>query len=70
MIIKIAYSRMKSSRQRLKSEAHCVYIEEVKKISLSSNDDKSLQTFYKIRTLQYGTNAFKLCKSEMLSKYK
>ena len=29
-----------------------------------------MQTFYKIRTYQYGTDAFKVCKSEMLSKYK
>ena len=37
---------------------------------LSSNDDKRLQTFDKITTNLYETNAFNLCKSEMLSKYK
>ena len=58
------------SQQRLKSEAHCVYTEEANKIALSSNDDKRLQTFDRIRTYPYGTNAFKLCKREMLSKYK
>ena len=47
-----------------------MYTEEVDKIALSSNDDKRLQTFNKIRTYTYGTNAFKICKSEMLSKYK
>ena len=58
------------SQQRLKSEAHCVYTEEANKIALSSNDDKRLQTFDRIRTYPYGTNAFKLCKREKLSKYK
>ena len=58
------------SQQRLKSEAHCVYAEEVNKIAWSSNDDKRLQTFDRIRNYPYGTNAFKLCKREMLSKYK
>ena len=57
-------------RQKFKSEAHCVYTEEVNKIALSSNDDKRLQTFDRIRTYPYGTNAFKVCKSEMLIKYK
>ena len=58
------------SKQRFKSEANCVYTEEVNKITQSSNDDKRLQTFDRIRTYPYGTNAFKVCKSEMLSKYK
>ena len=38
------------------------------KIALSSDDDKRLQTFDKIITYPYGTNAFKVCESEMLSK--
>ena len=60
------------SQQTLKSEAHCVYIEEFNKIalSLSSNDDKRLQTSDDIRTYPYGTNAFKECENEMLSKHK
>ena len=44
--------------------------EEINKISLSGNDDKRLQTFDKIRAYPYGTNAFKVCKCEMLSKHK
>ena len=56
------------SQQRFKSEAHCVYTEEVNKIALSSNVDKRLQTFDTIATYPYGTNAFKVCESEMLSK--
>ena len=58
------------SQQRFKNEGYCVYTEEVNKIALSSNDDKRLQTFDGIRTYLYGTNASKICKSKMLSKYK
>ena len=47
-----------------------MYGEEINKIALSHNDDKRLQTFDKITTYPYGTNAFKVCESEMLSKYK
>ena len=43
-----------------------MYTEEINKIALSSNDDKRLQTFDKITTYPYGTNAFKVCKSEMM----
>ena len=43
-----------------------VYTEEINKIALSSNDDKRLQTFDKITTYPYGTNAFKVCESEMM----
>ena len=38
------------SQQRLKSEAHFVYTEEIDKIALSSNDDKKLKTFDRITT--------------------
>ena len=54
------------SQQRFKSYNHNVYTEEVNKIALSSNDDKRLQTFDRITTYPYGTNAFKVCESEML----
>ena len=43
-----------------------MYTEEINKIALSNNDDKRLQTFDKITTYPYGTNAFKVCKSEMM----
>ena len=52
------------------TEGHCVYTEEAHKIALSSNDSKRLQTFDRFRTYPYGTNAFKVCESEMLSEYK
>ena len=56
------------SQQRFKSDCHNVYTEQINKIALSSNDDKRLQIFDKITTYPYGTNAFKVCKSEMLTK--
>ena len=54
------------SRQRFKSEAHNVHTEEVKKIVLSSNDDKSFQTFDIIISYPYGTSVGKACKTELL----
>ena len=57
-------------RQRFKSDCHTVYTEEINKIALSSNDDKRIQTFDGITTYPYGTNAFKVCESEMLAKIK
>ena len=59
---------MLESQQRFKSEAHNIYSEHINKIARSSNDDKRLQTFDKITTYPYGTNAFKVCESEMLHK--
>ena len=56
------------SQQRFKSNHHRVYTEDVNKIALSSNDDKKIQAFDKVTTYPYGTNAFKVCESEMLSK--
>ena len=53
-------------QQRFKSNHHNVYTEEVNKIALSSNDDKRLQTSYRIKTYLYGTNTSKVCESEML----
>ena len=54
------------SKQRFKSDHHKVYTEEINKIALSSNDDKKLQTSDRIKTYPHGTNAFKVCESEML----
>ena len=50
------------SQQRFKSEAHSVYTEEVSEISLSSNDDKRLQTYDRITSYSYGTSAGKYVK--------
>ena len=54
------------SQERFKSYNHDVYTEEVNKIALSNNDDKRIQTFDGIETYPYGTNAFKVCESEMI----
>ena len=56
------------SQQRLESERHDVYTEEVNKIPFSSNDDKRLQTLEKITTYLYGKSVCKVCKAELLSK--
>ena len=53
-------------QQRFKSDHHKVYTEEVNNISLSSNDDKRLQTFDGIETYPYGTKTFKKFESEMM----
>ena len=58
------------SQQRFKSEAHNVYTERINKIALSSNDDKRLQTFDRITLYPYDTSVGKVCKTELLSKYK
>ena len=54
------------SQHRFKSYNHVVYTEEINKIALSANDDKRLQTIDGIKTFPYGTNAFKVCESEMM----
>ena len=43
-----------------------MYTEEVNEIALNSNDDKRLETFDRVTTYPYGTNAFKVWESEML----
>ena len=47
------------SQQRFKSERHDLYTEEVNKIALSSNDDKTLQTFARITSYPYGASVGK-----------
>ena len=56
------------SQQRFKSDHYKVYTEEINKITLSSNEDKRLQTFDKITTYPYETNAFKVRENEMLNR--
>ena len=58
------------AQQRFECEAHNVYTEEINKIALSSNDDKILQTFDRITSYPYGTSVGKVCKTELLSRYK
>ena len=49
-----------------KSEARNVYTEEINKIARGSNDGKRWQTFDKITSYPYVTNAGKVCKTELL----
>ena len=56
------------SQLRFKIDHRNVYTKEVNRIALNSNDDKRLQTFERVTTCRYGTNAFKVCESEMLGK--
>ena len=54
------------SQQVFRSDHHNVYAVKINKIVLSSNDDKGLQTFDKVSTYPHGTNAIKVCKSEIM----
>ena len=56
------------SQLRFESDHDNRFTEEVNKIALNSSDDKRLQTFDRITTYRYGTNASKVCESEMLRK--
>ena len=58
------------SQQRFKRKAHNLYIEDINKAALSSNDDKRLQTLDRITSYPYGISVGKICKRELLSKYK
>ena len=54
------------SQQTFKSDHRKEYTEEVNKIALNSSNGKRLWTFDRIETCPYGTNAFKVCESEMM----
>ena len=58
------------SQMRFRSDHYDMYTEEINKIALNYTDDKRLQTFDGITTYPYGSNAFKVCESEMLTKKK
>ena len=44
------------TQQRFKSERHNVFIEEINKIALGSNDDKRMQSIDLTETYTYGMN--------------
>ena len=54
------------SQLRFKIDHHNVYTIEINKIALSSNDNKRLQTFDRVKTYPYGAPAVKVCESEMM----
>ena len=43
------------TQQRFKSERHNIFIEEINKIALSSNDDKTMQSIGSVETYAYRT---------------
>ena len=54
------------SQQIFKSETHNVCIEEISKIALRSNDDKRLQTFYRITAYPYGYKNWKSMQNKIV----
>ena len=58
------------SQQVFKSKRHLVSTIQMKKIALSSNDDKRLIDFDRITTHAYGSNVGRVCKNELLKKVK
>ena len=54
------------SQQVFRGNHHNVYTVEINKTALSSNDYKALQTLDRVTTYPHGTNAFKVCKNEMI----
>ena len=58
------------SQQRFKSDYHNVYTEQLNKTALSNNDDKRLQTFDKISSIQNTNNLrFRIWKSKCIIKF-
>ena len=55
------------TQQRFKSYYHDVYIKEINKVALSSNDNKRLQIFARVATFPQETPAVKVCENEMIS---
>ena len=56
--------RMLKTRHSFKSEGHNVFTEEINKMTLSSNDDKKIQSINSIETYTYGTSKYHICKKE------
>ena len=56
------------AQQRLKSENHNAFTEDINKIALSSNDDKRIQSIDSIETYAYGTSKDLICKKEKYNK--
>ena len=50
-------------QQRFKSNYHEMYTEEVNKVALSSDDDKRLPTFDRVKIFPPRTNSSKVCES-------
>ena len=61
--------RMLKTRHSFKSEGHNVFTEEINKMTLSSNDDKKIQSINSIETYAYGTSKDHTCKKEKFKQY-
>ena len=52
------------TQQIFRSEKHNVFTEKINEITLSSNDDKRMQSFDSIETYAYGMNKNMVCEDE------
>ena len=52
--------------RRFKSERYNVFTEEINKITLSSSNDKSMQSIESIETYAYGTSKDLKCEKEVI----
>ena len=59
---------MLRTQQRLKSDRHNVFTEVIKKIALSSNDDKRMQSIDSIETYTYGMSKDLICMKEKIKR--
>ena len=63
-----------TKQQSFMSERHAVFTEEINKISLSSNDDKRMQSIDSVETYAYGRsiirNKEKIKRNSMIKRYK
>ena len=53
------------TQQRFKSERHNVFTEEINKIALISNDDKTIKSADLVDTSAYGTSKDQICKKNI-----
>ena len=58
------------SQQRFKSERHNVFTKEIRKIALSSNDDKRMQSIDSVKTYPYGISKDIVWKKEKKRRHK
>ena len=56
------------TQRRFKNERHNVFIEEINRIDLSSNDDKRMQLVNSIETCAYGMSKDLIWKNEKLKR--
>ena len=56
---------MVTSQQRFTNDHHTIYTEKINKIAISSNDDKRIQAYDKVKAYPYGTSVFEICEIEI-----